>query len=71
MDTRSQLTTKAVCPDCGEEISLRGTIRIGQEVICPHCDAELEVVETEPVELDWAYSDDYDYDDEEEEEEDW
>ena len=62
-------TTKATCPDCGEKIPVRGTIRIGQEVICPHCDAELEIVETEPVELDWAYEDDWD--DEEEEDDDW
>ena len=60
---------KGVCPDCGEEITIRGNVRLGQEVVCPHCDAELEVVETEPLELDWAY-DDGDYD-EEEEEEDW
>ena len=60
---------KSVCPDCGEEITLRGNIRLGQEVVCPHCDAELEVVETDPLELDWAY-DDGDYDDEEEDE-DW
>lgn len=61
---------KAVCPDCGEAVTLRGSVRLGQEVVCPHCDAELEVVETEPLELDWAY-DDYDYDDEDEEDEDW
>jgi alpha-aminoadipate carrier protein LysW len=60
---------KAVCPDCGETVTLRGSVRLGKEVVCPHCDAELEVVETDPLELDWAY-DDYD-DDEEEEDEDW
>jgi hypothetical protein len=35
---------------------------VGQEVLCPHCDAELEVIETDPVELDWVY-DEYDGDD--------
>ena len=63
-------TVRTTCPDCGEKISLKGTIRMGQEVICPHCDAELEVVETDPVELDWAYYDEYESD-EEEEDEDW
>ncbi|MBN1641067.1 MAG: lysine biosynthesis protein LysW [Anaerolineae bacterium] len=61
---------KAICPDCGEEITLHGNVRLGQEVVCPHCDAELEVVEIDPLELDWAY-DDGDYEDEEEEDEDW
>ena len=58
---------KATCPDCGDKIALRSTVRMGQKVVCPNCDAELEVVETEPVELDWAYDDDFDDDDDEEE----
>jgi len=38
-----------------------------------HCNAELEVVEISPLELDWAFEDtDSDFDDEDEwEEEDW
>jgi lysine biosynthesis protein LysW len=60
------LIVRATCPDCGDKIALRGTIRMGQKVVCPNCDAELEVVETEPVELDWVYDDDLDSDDQEE-----
>ena len=57
----------AVCPSCGEDIKLKGRVRLGQRVVCPFCDAELEVIELDPVELDWA-----DYDGEEEwEEEEW
>jgi len=57
----------AVCPDCGEKITLRGSVHIGREVICPNCDAELEVVETDPLQLDWI-SEEYEayYDEEEE-----
>jgi lysine biosynthesis protein LysW len=29
--------------------------RLGQKVICPHCDVELEVISVDPLELDWAY----------------
>jgi hypothetical protein len=47
---------------------LQGLARIGQQVICPNCDAELEVIETDPVELDWVYDDD---ESDEDEEEDW
>ncbi len=71
-------TKSALCPDCGERVPLSTPVRLGMRVTCPNCDAELEVVETEPIELDWVYEDDdYDYDDdefedeEEEEEEDW
>ena len=73
---------KAVCPDCGVKIAVKGEIVIGLEVVCPSCDAELEVVETEPLELDWIYEDegweddeDQDWedddDDDEKEEESW
>ncbi|MBN1933306.1 MAG: hypothetical protein JW934_01510 [Anaerolineae bacterium] len=64
------VTKTALCPDCGEKIPLSVPIHLGTQVTCPNCEAELEVVETEPVELDWIYEDDdYDYEEEEEEEE--
>jgi lysine biosynthesis protein LysW len=64
----------ALCPDCEEGISLGPRPRIGQRVTCPHCNAELEVVEISPLELDWAFEDtdtDWDEEDEWEEEENW
>jgi lysine biosynthesis protein LysW len=50
----------AVCPSCGDDVRVPGNPKIGQKVSCPYCDAALEVIELDPVELDWAY-----------EEEDW
>ena len=50
-----QRTMTAECPDCGEKIALQGRVEIGRRVTCPHCQAELEVVETVPLELDWYY----------------
>jgi len=38
----------------------------GQTIECPECGAELEVVNTEPIELDIVRSDDEDEDEEEE-----
>lgn len=58
----------ATCPDCGQKIRMQGAIRMGQEVVCPNCDAELEVIETDPVELDWIYDE---YDGEDEDDDDW
>ena len=63
--TKAQVAI-AQCPDCGEKIRLQGRIYVGKEVICPDCDAVLEVIDTEPVELDWALDDEDDDD-----EEDW
>lgn len=67
---------QAHCPDCDGKIVLNMNVKVGQKLTCPHCDADLEVISIDPIELDWAYDwDDEDedeelYEDEEEEEED-
>lgn len=66
MQKTSTQSAVAPCPDCGEDITLRGTIRVGKQVTCPHCEAELEIIEADPVELDWTYDDD-DWDEQEDE----
>jgi lysine biosynthesis protein LysW len=40
------------CPDCGEKIVLTGLIQIGLGVRCENCEAELQVVNLAPVEVD-------------------
>ena len=63
----------AFCPDCEEPIRLSVQPKVGQRITCRSCGAELEVIETSPLELDWAYDgpvDDW-ADDEEEEDEEW
>jgi len=40
---------------------------VGDEMVCPHCGTELEVVRLDPPELDWSWiepADDEDWDDE-------
>ncbi len=54
--------TAARCPDCDETIRPRTTPRIGQKITCSTCDAELEVVGINPLELEWAIDDDWDDD---------
>jgi alpha-aminoadipate carrier protein LysW len=56
-------TLAARCPDCDEIIRPRSNPRIGQKLSCSVCDAELEVVGINPLELEWAIDDDYDDDD--------
>lgn len=72
------MTAKAICPSCGEWVKLPDHPKIGQKITCLECEADLEVIEVDPVELDWAYIegelDDEDLDEDEdwdEEEEDW
>lgn len=66
-DNTQTRTAIARCPDCGEKIRLTGRVFVGMAVDCPECDAALEVIATEPVELDWADDDSYDEDQDDEE----
>ena len=42
------------CPECAAQIELDEDIVKGEIVECPECGVELEVVNTDPVELDLA-----------------
>jgi lysine biosynthesis protein LysW len=57
----------AYCPDCDQKIVLPAPVALGQRLTCLHCDAELEVISVEPLELDWVY--DWSWEEEEGEEE--
>lgn len=62
---------RVFCLDCDERITLNPGLKLGSRFTCPNCDAEMEVISVDPVEIDWAY-DDSGYDDEEyEDDEDW
>ena len=52
------------CPDCDGKIMLSPEAEIGLTLVCPYCDAELEVISTDPPEVDWAY--DWEWEEEEE-----
>lgn len=59
------------CPECDAMIDIEeDQIEEGQTVECPECGAELEVVSTEPIELDILGNDDEEEDIDEDEEED-
>jgi lysine biosynthesis protein LysW len=56
----------ARCPDCDGRIVLNPTPRAEKRLTCPHCDAELEVIGLDRVELDWVYEEsDVDWGDDE------
>ena len=59
----------AICPGCDEEIYVARP-RKGAQLTCNACNADLEVVETNPVELDWVYEDDDEWDDDDYEDDD-
>jgi lysine biosynthesis protein LysW len=59
------------CSECDEEIEIAGRPRLGQKVMCNHCGAQLEVIATDPLEVEIAQEEDDDlWDDDELEDED-
>lgn len=48
----------AYCPICEERILLGKKINILDRLCCPTCEALLEVLNTNPIEIDWIYFDD-------------
>lgn len=47
-------TVEVACPECETSIRLSARAREGQQVLCDECDTLLEVVSTDPLELDIA-----------------
>ena len=61
----------AECPSCGEKVFFVRTPRLGQYVDCQYCEEELEVIDLEPILLDFPldegdYDDGFDIDDDDE-----
>lgn len=48
----------AHCPECEAVIDVEDDLEEGQTLDCPECGAELEVVNTNPVELDLVSNED-------------
>ena len=53
------------CPEGSAEIHVDDDVDKGDRVACEECDASLEVVGLDPIELDLAPEDDDDYSDDE------
>jgi lysine biosynthesis protein LysW len=60
---------KTYCPECDAAITV-GSPRVGADVVCGKCDTKLEIISTDPFEVDFplGYFDD-EWDDEEGEDE--
>ena len=53
----------AVCPECEAEIHVEEDLDKGDHLNCEECDARVEVVGLDPIELDLVIDDDDDDDD--------
>ncbi len=73
MDARVKKAV-ASCPGCGWMINPGSQPKEGQQLTCSNCGAYLEIINLEPIELDWAFTEfesDWDPDEEMWEEEEW
>ena len=52
------------CPSCGETVIFERKPTLGQFIDCPFCEEFLEVIDLDPLLLDWPIEDG-DYDDDE------
>ena len=63
MVTAKKMVTVS-CLDCEDPIQLNYRPIKGQIISCPHCAAELEVIKTQPLELEFYYEDEEEEDEE-------
>ena len=52
MNSRKQIVT-APCPDCKHQVRLGQNPSRGEKFTCPNCWAYLELISTDPPELQW------------------
>jgi lysine biosynthesis protein LysW len=60
---------KTYCPSCDAVIA-RDNPRVGAMITCQECDTELEIISTNPFEVDFSLDYDEEWDDEVEDDED-
>ena len=56
MEMRTKVAT-ARCPGCGRTVNLGPQPVAGHRLGCPYCGDFLEIINLEPLELDWAFDD--------------
>jgi hypothetical protein len=61
--TKTKKKRTVVCLLCGEDIYIGHNPHIGSRIICDRCDTQFEIVDLDPVLVDWLYHDDFDDDD--------
>lgn len=52
----SKKSKTAFCPSCDRPIYISTPVRLNQKFLCKDCRTELEVVELNPLTLDWAFN---------------
>ncbi|MDX1417231.1 MAG: hypothetical protein R3293_23695 [Candidatus Promineifilaceae bacterium] len=59
MSRRNRKSITARCVECESRVFFNRTPELGMVVTCHECGTKLEVIDHDPIELDWAYDDTY------------
>lgn len=51
------MTIYAKCPSCVSRLNLSRKARFNQRIVCPDCEAVLEIIRLDPPLLDWPLED--------------
>lgn len=43
------------CPACDKPIYVPGNVRLHQKLVCKECNTDLEIIDLNPLTLDWAF----------------
>ena len=62
--TKTRLKIEVDCLACGDDVYVGRDPKIGSYIYCNNCDAEFQIIDLDPVLIDWPEDDDY-FDDEE------
>jgi hypothetical protein len=49
------MSVRTFCLECERKIDLGDHPQVGQRVKCEYCEVQLEIINLEPLELDWIY----------------
>jgi lysine biosynthesis protein LysW len=47
------------CPTCRNSFHLENWVKIGHQILCPHCEEMLEVVSQKPITLECVYASEF------------
>ncbi|PIZ45767.1 lysine biosynthesis protein LysW [candidate division WWE3 bacterium CG_4_9_14_3_um_filter_41_6] len=50
-----QILKTVTCPDCENGISVIDGVEDGDILVCEKCGVELEIINTDPIEVDYLY----------------
>jgi len=49
------MSVRTFCLECERKLDLGNNPQVGQRIKCEYCEVQLEIINIDPLELDWIY----------------